>query len=514
MNRPLPDISLSYPRPAWKWWVCGLLLLATMINYMDRLTLNLMAKPIMAAFGLSDREYGQLESAFGSAFALGAIVVGWLVDRWNVRWVYPASVLLWSLAGFATGLVPESMFVALLGCRFLLGLAEAGNWPCALRTTQRILPPSERTMGNGILQSGAAFGAVLTPLIVLALLRLTGSWRYPFLVVGGLGLLWVVLWLVSVRSADLELTERRIAPSLMSIVGWLVFLLVADLIVHLQAPTPWAPLASKYAITVLGIAGVFSWLLRATADDPALPRGVFIRRFWVLAVVVVAINGTWHFFRAWLPLFLQNQHKYGLEDTSWFFLGYYISTDVGSLLSGAAALMLARHGLPVHGSRLVVFAGFGALTLLSVLAAWMPSGPLLLATLLVVGFGALGVFPVYYSLSQELTQRHQGKLTGALGCTCWLAMSLLHEVVGDAVARQGSYSQGVAAAGFGPLVALIALVCFWGRSPAAKTELGAVPDAPDRSPVPAAQSEAIQAPDQGIANGHAPRDARTDITAP
>ena len=130
---PTPQLpvafQLSARGPSWKWLVCGLLLLATMINYMDRLTLNLMASRIKVAFGLDNRDYAQLESAFGSAFALGAIVMGFLADRWNVRWLYPAAVLLWSLAGFATGLVDG--FAALLICRFLLGLSEAGNWPCA-----------------------------------------------------------------------------------------------------------------------------------------------------------------------------------------------------------------------------------------------------------------------------------------------------------------------------------------------------------------------------------------------
>src|SRR5262249_34011556 len=153
-------------------------------NYMDRLTLNQMAKPIMADFGLDARHYSQLESAFGIAFALGAVLMGWLADRWNVRSIYAAAVLLWSLAGFLTGLAQG--FVTLLICRFLLGLAESGNWPCALRTTQRILPPSERAMGNSILQSGAAIGAVLTPLVVFVLFRegVPGSWRYPFMVIG------------------------------------------------------------------------------------------------------------------------------------------------------------------------------------------------------------------------------------------------------------------------------------------------------------------------------------------
>src|SRR5262245_41308244 len=116
------ESSVPGRAPSWRWWVCGLLLLATMINYMDRLTLNQLSKEVIQAFHLSELDYGYLEAAFGSAFALGAIIAGWLADRWNVRWMYAVSVLAWSIAGFATGLV--SSFAALLACRFLLGLAE------------------------------------------------------------------------------------------------------------------------------------------------------------------------------------------------------------------------------------------------------------------------------------------------------------------------------------------------------------------------------------------------------
>src|SRR5579872_3993160 len=99
----VPDLSLRSRSSAWKWWVCALLLLATMINYMDRLTVNLTAQRIKAELRLSNEQYGQVESGFGLAFALGALVFGVLADRWNVRWLYPAALLLWSVAGFATG---------------------------------------------------------------------------------------------------------------------------------------------------------------------------------------------------------------------------------------------------------------------------------------------------------------------------------------------------------------------------------------------------------------------------
>jgi ACS family hexuronate transporter-like MFS transporter len=465
MSRAVPDLRLPERSSTWKWSVCGLLLLATTINYMDRMTLNQMAKPIQAEFHLDTRQYAQLESAFGIAFALGAIAVGWVADRITVQLVYPSAVLAWSLAGFATGLARN--YQELLICRFLLGAAEAGNWSCALRTTQRILRPEERTLGNSILQSGAAVGAILTPMIVVTLLHLTGSWRPAFMTIGALGLGWAVLWLVVVRHSDLPASTPPAGPSLISILGWLIILYLCDLQVHLHAESlpQGLPLLSKAVVTVLGIGGIVFWLARATRGDLVLPRHVFFRRFAALAVLVVAINTTWHFFRAWMVLFLSDAHGYSVDEFQYFSMGYYLATDVGSLSAGFATFLLARGGMSVHGSRVAVFAACGALTTLSVVAAVLPTGPLLVAVLYVVGFGALGVFPSYYSFTQDLTVEHQGKLTGALGCICWLAMALVHEGVGDMVQRTGSYTYGVASAGLLPLVGLGVMLLLWGRTP-------------------------------------------------
>ncbi len=417
MSSPVPDLTLPARSNAWKWWVCVLLLLATMVNYMDRVTLNVLGSDIRHDLNFTIADYGRAESAFALAFALGALVMGWVVDRWNVYWVYPAAVLVWSAAGFATGFVGG--FTGLVWCRVLLGLSEAANWPCALRTTQRILPPAERTMGNSILQSGAALGAVLTPLIVLVLFDETkpSTWRYPFWAVGGFGVLWVGLWWSLVRKQDLALPTDANSP-----------------------PAAWQETAK-----------------------PPLSRGLFARRFLALIVLVIAINVSWHFFRAWLPLFLREQHRYGSKAISLFTAGYYLSTDVGSLAAGFLTLSLARRGFSVHGSRLLVFVGFALLAALSVVASLLPSGPWLLIVLFIVGFGALGVFPNYYSFSQELTVRHQGKVTGALGCCCWLAMAALHSVVGSWVERTGSYTEGVALAGLAPLGGIVVFVLLWGK---------------------------------------------------
>jgi ACS family hexuronate transporter-like MFS transporter len=465
MSVPVPDISLPRKSAAWKWWVCGLLLLATMLNYMDRLTLNLMASRIMKALDFDELHYGYLESAFASAFAVGAIVFGWMADRWNIRWLYPAAVLAWSLAGFATGLVHG--FVGLLVCRFLLGLAEAGNWPNALRTTQHILPPAKRPLGNSILQSGASVGAILTPLIVLALVTDadTDSWRYPFLVIGAIGLAWVVLWLWYVRREDLEI-QRKPSTLPVVILSVLVLLLGIDTAVHVEyRDDPALGVLSKLVLTVFGIAAVFAWLLHSTRDDTRLPRPLFLRRYIVLIVLVVTINITWHYFRAWLPLFLQKVHDYSEAEKDWFILLYYVVTDIGTLTAGFVTLQLAQHGLPVHWSRVAVFAVCALLSLLSMAVAYLPAGPLLLGLLLVIGFAALGLFPIYYSFSQEITVQYQGKVTGSLGCINWLAMALLHELVGDSIKRTGSYSEAMALAGVAPALGLLVLLFLWGKTP-------------------------------------------------
>src|SRR5689334_10215631 len=104
---------------SWKWWVCGLLLLASMINYMDRQTLANAAVRITKQFELSQEQYGNLEFGFGWAFAAGSIVFGVMADRFSVRWIYPVVLFLWSCVGFATGMVKG--YDGLLVCRTLLG---------------------------------------------------------------------------------------------------------------------------------------------------------------------------------------------------------------------------------------------------------------------------------------------------------------------------------------------------------------------------------------------------------
>ena len=400
-------------RPAsWKWWICGLLLCASAINYMDRQTLANAAVRITTHFQLTQEQYGNLEFAFGWAFAAGSLGFGILVDKIPVRWLYPIVLLLWSLVGFLTG--STHSYLELLGCRTLLGLFEGGHWPCAIKTTQLLLEPKDRPLGNSVLQSGTSIGAIITPLVMRALLTPEiDSWRLPFQVVGALGLVWIFLWFVMVRPSDLHYP----VPSR-----------------NHTGPTPGAP-------TI--------WQL------------ILSRRMLVLFGVVACINTCWQTLRAWLPKFLQEGRGYLESDVLSFNALYYVATDAGCLGAGAMTLWLARRGATIHGSRTAVFCGCALLSALTVGAVFLPKGAPLLGVLLLTGAGTLGLFPIYHAFTQEISRDHQGKVTGVTGVAAWILSSPAQKFFGRLVDRTGSFDLGFAIAGLLPLVAFVLLWLWW-----------------------------------------------------
>ncbi|VTR93715.1 membrane protein : Major facilitator superfamily MFS_1 OS=Chthoniobacter flavus Ellin428 GN=CfE428DRAFT_2805 PE=4 SV=1: MFS_1 [Gemmata massiliana] len=408
----LPTAPITSP---WRWWVCVLLMLATVINYMDRMALNQMAKEIKGAFALTNEQYGWLESVFSLAFAIGAIGTGFVVDRVSVRWVYPLMVVGWSVAGVLTGFATS--FGVLLTCRFALGLFEAGNWPCGIRTTRAVLQPAERSFGNSLFQSGTALGAVITPLMVLALLRqaevtgATDSWRLPFRVIGCLGLVWVALWFVTVPQWMLQPSDAVGAPA------------------H-QGATRFVDVFRD-------------------------------RRFWALVAMVMAVNFTWHGYRTWLPLYLQEQRGYSREAMSGFTTVYYLVADVGSWTVGLLTLVLCKRGLALHVSRLLAFAGCALLTICTVSVPFLPDGWALQTGLLAVAFGALGLFPTYFALTQELSSRHQGKVTGTLGACAHLSLFVVYPIEGWICDVTKSYEWVLGGVGVFPFLALVVTVALW-----------------------------------------------------
>ena len=146
-------------------------------------------------------------------------------------------------------------------------------------------------------------------------------------------------------------------------------------------------------------------------------------------------------------------------------MAYYISTDVGCIAAGATVKMLAERWTSVHSARMATFAFCAALTALSTVASTLPRGPLLLGVFLMIGFGALGLFPNYYSFTQELSGRHQGKVTGSLGFITWIVSSEMQERVGKVIDQSHSYKDGIFWIGLVPILGLIAMFLLWGKNP-------------------------------------------------
>lgn len=185
------------------------------------------------------------------------------------------------------------------------------------------------------------------------------------------------------------------------------------------------------------------------------------RRFWALVVVVAAINVCWQIVRAWLPKFLIQGKGYPEADALAFNSLYYIATDIGCLAAGAAALWLVKSGWEVHRSRATVFGVCALLTSLTALAATLPRGWALLGVLLVVAAASLGLFPCYYSFSQELSSKHQGKVTGILGTVAWATSSPCQKLFGWIADETKSFNEGIALAGLAPLLGYAALILLW-----------------------------------------------------
>ena len=398
-------------RSGWKWWICTLLLLATTLNYMDRQALAQTSVKISDEFKLNNEQYSYLIGVFNIGFGIGALFFGWLIDRGNLRWIYAGLVLAWSAVGFATGYV--TAFVPLLICRLLLGVFEAGNWPCGIMTVKRVLKPAERSLGNGMFQSGTALGAILIPLVVLICLEVSTPgdptvWRLPFRIIGMMGILWVILWLSSVRSSHI-------------------------------APPPPSP---------------------STGSDSYwdLWRD---RRFYVMIVVIVCVNVPWRSFGEWLPKFLEKQKGYSTEEVQIYSSVYFLAADVGSIVAGLLTLWLVRRGRSLFASRIFSFAFCAGLTTLTIAAVLLPKGPLLIVVLTLIAFGALGSFASYFAFSQEISQKHQGKVTGTLGVINSACMGGLGVFQGWLIDQTRSYQWALGLTGLAPLIGVGAIYFFW-----------------------------------------------------
>ncbi|GAC1470985.1 MAG: hypothetical protein NVSMB9_16630 [Isosphaeraceae bacterium] len=477
--------GLSVPiADAWAWAVCWLMFASTVLNYMDRQAISLVGPQIKAEFGLKNVDFGWVLAMFQLSYALFQVPAGYFVDRWDVRRTYAVAVAWWSLAGMAAAFSPGLGMLLVL--RALLGVGESFNWPCALRVTAQVLPPADRSLGNGIFNSGAAVGAVVTPLLV-PLLTVRFGWRTSFVVVGSFGFLWVVAWLAMFRGGRRQLVSLdqppRAEPPLaervaanqggLSRAALLTFggVVVGAALVAISAFWVGLP-ALWWSIACLMFGILFASLvlpahrLQGADWTESLGAVVRLRRFWVLVLVSISINVCWHFLVSWLPTYLKEDRGMTFLASGLWTAVPFLAADLGNLGGGALSRLVANRGATPARARMIVMT---LCTLLITCGVWVgriQSDTLVILLIGVMAMGTAAFMANYFSFTQEVSMRHTGLIVGILGGVgnlCAAGMSPLAGLVKD---RTGSFGPIFVLVGLLPFVGLGALLIGWRKEQA------------------------------------------------
>ena len=325
-----------------RWWIIGLVFLATLINFIDRLTVSILGPVIMSQLQLTNFQFGSITTWFLVAYTASQGLSGRLYDRVGAKRGFTISVLVWSIAAsahaFARGLTDLRVL------RVVLGLGEAGNWPGAAKVIAEWFPIRERAFAMGIFNSGVAVGNIVAfPLVTW--LQLQFGWKTTFLVTGSLGFGWLALWLWIY-----DTPERH--PSLSK---------------------------AEFALIREGAA--------------AAPRRIVWRQLleyrqtWAIVLARFLTDPVWWLYITWLPVYLYNVRGFNLKEIGLFGWLPYVTADAGSLLGGYLSGRLIARGWSTDRARKTVIVAAAAFMLAGIPAALTTDRIVALACIACVTFG-------------------------------------------------------------------------------------------------------------------------------
>ncbi len=281
----------------YRWSICGLIFFATTINYIDRSVISFLKSTFTQTLHWTDGDYANVEITFKIFYAIGLLGAGHMVDKLGTKIGYGVATFLWSLAGIATALV--NTVVGFQIVRGALGLAEAGNFPAAIKTVAEWFPKKERALATGIFNSGTNIGAIITPLSV-PFIVVNWGWQWAFVITGLLGFIWLIFWFIlyeiprkhkKLSAAELKFIESDTDEEKGS---------VAD---DTLPKMSWAKL--------LGF-----------------------KQTWAFAIGKLLTDPIWWFYLFWLPDFFESTYHKKLAAVSWPVAAVYLISTVGSIAGG------------------------------------------------------------------------------------------------------------------------------------------------------------------------------------
>lgn len=330
-----------------RWYIGALLFAATVINYIDRQALSIVAPVLTRELGLTPVQYANILQAFLYAYTVMYLVSGVIVDRWGTRLALGAFMTWWSISNMLHAFASTAF--GLGAFRLLLGIGEPGNFMAATKATSEWYPPKERAFVNGLVQAGAAVGAIISPpLIVWLYLRY--GWRSAFVMTGAFGLVWLV--------------------------GWL-------LVYHVPEKHPWITPAELETIQGPELANHASGI-----GNPSF-RWVELlgfRQTWGLFFARFLSNPVWWFYLFWLPKYLVEQRGLSMVQMGMLAWMPYVTADLGSLLGGLASGRLIKRNWAVLNARTAVMLPAACIMPVSIVVAYAKSSTLAMAMICVVTF--------------------------------------------------------------------------------------------------------------------------------
>jgi ACS family hexuronate transporter-like MFS transporter len=461
---------------AWKWWLAGVLFLATVLTYLDRQTLAVCKKDISEEFGLSNEQYGELLASFRWTYALMQLPAGMMADRFSLRMTYGLAVGLWSLAGGAAAFVVR--YPVLLITRGVLGTGESFNWPCASRIVANSFPPSDRSLASGIFNSGAALGSLIAPTLIGYLAR-TYGWRTAFFTMGALGSLWLVLWFSVTTRRSRSYASLKAKWDLSPKGKWVftaAFLgigIAAPAIMILLGPTLLRSIQQSFLSTCEIWPGL-PWALGLGCGCAALGGMVwsFARwrlgavAFWMLMLVTLTVNPCWYFVNEWVIAYLQDSRQLdnlriaGIVGTLVIATAVFLIADLGNVVSGGIIKFLTRRGWSLRAARGSVMMAVACMIAPVTLVTRVENTLAAALMLAFAGMGLTSIIACFTACQQDLSFKRVGVMSGVVGMVANIVSALANPRIGAYVDKTKSYSLCFILLGLLPMISVAAILVF------------------------------------------------------
>ncbi|MEQ1761504.1 MAG: MFS transporter [Pyrinomonadaceae bacterium] len=346
-----------------RWVIIGLVFFATLINYIDRLTISVLAPLITKELNLTNTEFGGIATWFLFAYTISQALSGKLYDRIGIKKGFTVSIIVWSLAAmahaFSIGIKSLSAF------RFMLGLGEAGNWPGAAKTVSEWFPARQRALGMAIFNSGAAIGSIVAPPIIVGITAYFGHWQQTFIVTGALGFAWLIAWYLIYDSPE---NHKWITPE--------EYRLIKEQDDHFEAVAPPETTIAEEVAVTLPEERAIGWFELLT-----------YRQTWAIILARLLVDPVWWLYITWLPLYLSQVHGFDLKQIGLFAWVPFVAADAGSLFGGWLSGHLISRGWSVNSARKIVIAFAACLMPAGIIAAFTASAMLALVMIAIVLFG-------------------------------------------------------------------------------------------------------------------------------